>query len=178
MRTRKASGLCRGGRRSTCGRAGGSLDDRLELGAVRPAPGGNVEGAGRNPEPPLEAPGEIGRRGKAAGQRNRGQRRRARVREEPQRLLQAKPLHEIGRRRADERLEHAVEVERREQRDPRQIPQPEWFVEVADDVVDGAVDPLDVRQGRGRSCSLGDSQDLASPPRLGRYHRPACPSPN
>jgi hypothetical protein len=42
-----------------------------------------------------------------------------------------------------------VEVKRRKHSNPGQIPQPEWFVEVADDVVDGEIDPLNVRQCRG-----------------------------
>ena len=50
--------------------------------------------------------------------------------------------------------------------------QPEWFGQAADDVVDGEVDPLEVRQGRGGSGALGNSQDLASPPQFGRYDDP------
>jgi len=45
---------------------------------------------------------------------------------------------------ADEQLEHPVEVERREAGGARDLVQVQAAVEVADDVVDGAVDALDV----------------------------------
>jgi hypothetical protein len=53
-----------------------------------------------------------------------------------------------------------VEVERREHRDPRQVPQPKRFIEMSDDVVDGKINPLYIRRGSGRLSFLGDSQDL------------------
>ena len=87
---------------------------------------------------------------------------------EPQRLFEAKSLHEIGRGRSDEGLEHSVEMERRQHRDPRQFPKPKRFLEMADDVVDGKVDPLDVRRRSGRLRFLGGSQDLSSLSEFGR----------
>jgi hypothetical protein len=36
-------------------------------------------------------------------------------------------------------------------------------MEIVDDMVDGEIDPLDIRRGRSNPGFLGDSQDLASP---------------
>ena len=80
-----------------------------------------------------------------------------------QRLLEAKTLHELSRRLSDKGLEHAVKVERREHRGSCQFPQSERFMEMFDDMVEGAIDSLDVRHGRGKRVFLQGSQDLASP---------------
>jgi catechol 2,3-dioxygenase-like lactoylglutathione lyase family enzyme len=66
-----------------------------------------------------------------------------------------------------------VEVERREHRDPREVPQPQRFGEAADDVIDREVDPLEVARRRGGNASLCDSQDLESVRGAGLYDAPS-----
>jgi hypothetical protein len=51
-------------------------------------------------------------------------------------------------------------------------------MEMTDDVVDGEIDPLDIRRPGGRSSFLEDSQDLSSPSQFDGYDDLGCSTPH
>ena len=85
-----------------------------------------------------------------------------RVGHEVQRPLEPQPLHELIQRLAEEALEHAVEVEWGKAGRLGDLLEPQGPGEVADDVVDRAVDALDVVDGDRALIFLISSQDMAS----------------
>ena len=68
------------------------------------------------------------------------------MRHHEQRAVQPQTLHEVKDRLAHQRLEHAMKMERRQQRGFGHIFKFEPLPEMAHDVIDGEVDPLDVSQ--------------------------------
>jgi lactoylglutathione lyase len=79
-----------------------------------------------------------------------------------QRPLQPQPLHELIQCLAQEALEHPVEVEWGKTGRLGDLLEPQGLGEVPDDVVDGAVDALDVVNGDDFPGPWSSAQDLAS----------------
>jgi hypothetical protein len=79
----------------------------------------------------------------AARERDLGERGRS-MRHHLDRALQPHALDERGERLADQRLEHAVKMERREVRDAGDLLEVERLGQVLRDVVDRSVDARDV----------------------------------
>src|SRR5262249_3930389 len=83
------------------------------------------------------------------------------MRHHRQRLLEPEALDEVSEGYARQRLEHPIKMELREHRSPRYARKAQLLFQVADDVVDGEVDPFNIcRRGRGLAF-CADSQDLA-----------------
>ena len=91
------------------------------------------------------------------------------MRHHEQCAIQPQPLDEISNRLADQRLEHAVKMERRKHRGIGHVVEPEAQTQVPDDVVNREVDPLNVGQRCRVARLFGSPQDLSRPP-LGRAH--------
>jgi hypothetical protein len=81
----------------------------------------------------------------------------------PERPFEAKPLHKVGRRFSQKRLKHTMEMKRRESCGMGDIAQTQWFTQSIDDVIDRAIDSLDIRRRRGCARFFGGSQDLTNP---------------
>ena len=108
----------------------------------------DVEGPRRHAEAAAEAAREVGARAEPAGERDLGQRAALAVRHEGEGRFEADARGEGVQRLADERAEDAVEVVGRELRDSRYLFEPERRGRVLHDVVDGAVDAIDVVETR------------------------------
>lgn len=127
---------------------GGVEHHRVKLGAMSLAPALDVKRAGGGSVALLEAPREVGRRGKAAGKSDRGQRRPSAGREvghHEQRLLEPEALHEVGQRLAHHRVEYAMKVERRKSRCAGDGAEIERLGQVTHHVIDREVHALDIR---------------------------------
>ena len=134
----------------------------LDVVALAAAKRLEIESARRNAVALPEVAREVGRRREATRQRYLGQRPLAIVSHQEQRAFQPQPFHELVERLSDQRSEDPMEVKRRETRDTRDVFKAQRLVEVVNDVVDCAIDSLDVVDRRLCRSSVVDSQDLSS----------------
>lgn len=111
-----------------------------------------------------KAAGEIGGRGEPALESHLRQRTLRCVGHHVERPLEAQPLHELTRGLPEQRLEHALEVERRDVGGLGHRLQAQRLRQFAQDVVDRAVHAFDIRRGDARSPAAFRirPQDLAS----------------
>ena len=132
----------------------GIRNGRLPVFAAVAAERLEIEPARGHVEALLETAGKIRRRTEAAGKGTVGERWLAPggpvlLRHQVKSALQANAFHEFVERLANQRPEDAMKMERRETGDARDDVEVERLVEIQQDVVDSAVNAIDVIERLG-----------------------------
>src|SRR5580765_717006 len=113
----------------------------------------------------LETAGEVGRRSEPAREGDIGKRRLAPrrpflSREHGQGSLQPHTLDKVVERFTHQQTKNSMEMKRRETRNPGHILEPQGLVEMLQDEINGAIDPLQVGRRFGNALFRLFSQDL------------------
>ena len=134
----------------------------IELCTMGASPTVNVEPARRRLVGLLETAREVGRGRESARHRDFRQ-RHSRVGHQRQGLFETPTLDEVGEGRSDEGLKDTMKMKRRERCGTRDVGQADRLVQMTDDVIDGAIDALEVCGRRRGASFFASSQDSASP---------------